>query len=345
MPAAPDGHGTRRHRPRRTPALVGLVIAVLASCSTARSAPSGQSPVPSPDPSAGTPSTDPTSSAPTALAPLTMLPAPDAAAAARGTVAVAVDLYDGGPAPVGVSAADIVFEDLPVAGRSRAVALLQSADARVGPVGQTEPVDGDLLELAHPVFAYSGGPGNFVRQLGGPVVDVSALRRPDLYTGTGSSQQIDTAGARRVSAGTRPPPLFSYRDAGAPAVSDGKPAARVSVVVPGHRARTWTWDPAARKWTDAERAVSATNVLLLTVDYKTVPVGRTGQVIASAKVSGQGAAWVLGSGDATPGNWFHPGPLTAFNMTSTPGKLPIRLLAGSTWVVLLPAGATVAATP
>jgi hypothetical protein len=37
------------------------------------------------------------------------------------------------------------------------VALYQSRDATVGPVGETRPLDARILSILHPVVAYTGG--------------------------------------------------------------------------------------------------------------------------------------------------------------------------------------------
>ena len=119
------------------------------------------------------------------VAPLTGL-AVTAAVAQRPAVAVLVS----GPDPSGLGSADLVFEEMssPV----RYLAVFQSAEANVGPVPATRPMDGQALSVLHPLTGYDGGTASFISVLDATkIVDVGYPGHASLYaSGAGRPDRL-----------------------------------------------------------------------------------------------------------------------------------------------------------
>ena len=121
--------------------------------------------------------------------PLTGLPTSDPLAERRRALAVKVGNNSIKSRPqVGLASADIVFEILIEAFRTRFLAVYQSEiPARIGPVRSARTSDFDLLrDLGAPYFAASGGNARVLRQLraaarGDDVVDGSASSSATYY--------------------------------------------------------------------------------------------------------------------------------------------------------------------
>lgn len=335
----------RRRRRIRAAAL--LLAVALGACSTGR----GPRPVdigpPAVQPTGGpaTPAEDePAPSQDALVAPLTGLPVEEAVLD-RPAVAVALDLAEGAAPPSGLDAADVIFEEVTVPGRARALVLLQSADASLGPVGETRPVDARLLETVHPLFAYSGGPSRFVEQLTDRVVDVSAPRQPGLYSGAPPALTVDTATLRTLTPDglAAPPPLFAYAENDTAPPSSSVPASRAVVSVPGHVAREWAYDSERNRWQRQDLGAGAPNVLVLTVPYELVTFGSPERTEPSAVPLGDGEALLLSEGRAVTGTWYRRGRSALLNVVDADSRL-VRLTPGSTWVVLVPEGAETTVT-
>jgi len=265
--------------------------------------------------------------------PLTGLPM-DARNAARPVLAVALTLPDRIPSSAELSHADIVYEEQPA---GRAVALFHTTiPSEIGPVGDTRPLDGKLLAVAHPVFAYRGGPSGFVTVLqASGVVGLSELVYPSAYHGsTVDTSALLSHAPQDVAA---PPPLLAYNTGGLPLATAGvSQATRVSA--PG---ATWRYDARTRTWRSSNGA-SVTNLIFQEVTFKTVLLHHPGgQPVPSALPFGHGGrSTVLSGAHAVKGSWIKPGPKNITNYADTAGAA-VRLTPGRTWVVLIPKGAHV----
>ena len=304
--------------------------------------------------SPASPSATPTASAATAsrpLAPLTGLPAASAAAARRP--AVAVDLS--GPAPTGLTSADLVFQEFtsPV----RYIAVFQSRSATAGPVTGTQPTDEAALSVLHPLVAYDGGAAPyFVTALDkSKVKDAGYSGYPSAYT-TGPQGLSVSAKAvmSAVSGASAPPPLFQYRGAesGASTLA-GTGVSRPSsarVTIPGYGTQDWTFNQHADAWVLASGGprVRVANVVVQTVPYKQIGINaRAGRTTEAAHLIGTGRAEVLSGsaaghsgGTAADGTWARPfiGKVTVYLDSS---GTPMSFRPGSTWVILAPPGTQV----
>jgi len=338
---------TRADRARRAAAAcsVGL-IAVLAACSAGHDTAPTRSATPASPASPADQRT--TAAAPTrstgTVAPLTGL-AVTAAVARRPAVAVPVS----GPDPNGLGSTDLVFEEMssPV----RYLAVFQSAEANIGPVAATRPMDGQALSVLHPLTGYYGGTASFISVLDATkIVDVGYPGHASLYASGSDGLTVSTAA---VAAAGRsdgaPPPLFSYRAPGEPLASARVThPASVRVDVPDQPELRWDYDVKAGRWTQSAGGprVSAANLVVQIVAFKTVYLSRKyGQTTQSARVIGTGPATVFSTaspgaasgGSAAAGTWAKPG-LAAVTNYFDASHLPMDFAPGPTWIVLAPAG-------
>jgi hypothetical protein len=275
-------------------------------------------------------------------APLTGLPAASEAMARRPVVAVDIGAGD----PRGLSAADVVFQESGSASVTRLVALYQSKDATVGPVGQTRPADGKLLGFFRPVLADTGGPKGFVAVLRTfPVVDATPGRASEAYSGSGGARSVSTAKLREHarSGATAPRGAFTFAgDGDRFARTGGRAAGSLTVTVDGRQVAAWTYDPSRRVWTSSTgpRATAA-NVVVEQVKFKTVQTHHPiGQKLPSAVPFGRGDAVVVSGGRGARGSYWQPGPNLPTNYADADG-VPLRLQRGRTWIVLVPTGARI----
>lgn len=316
---------------------VALLVAagVLAGCGSPAATDGAPPPAaPSPTPAAtGTPSR---AADDRPRAPLTGLPVePDVAV--RTAVAVPVS----GESPTGLDRADVVLEE--IARPTRRVAIFQSRDAdSVGPVGPTRPTDPMALGVLKPVYAFNGGTTGQVDQVeASPLVPVNALRRGELFSTRSSARYASTAAVRKgVQAGPSTT-LFSYADGEGPPAGSRRVSA-VTVTLPGGGTQSWTFDPAARLWRRVAGgpAAAVTNLVVQVVPYKVISLGRYGGEGLSARVVGGGAATVLAGQDAVSARWLKRGVVTATNYLDA-DSVPVRLVPGTTWLLLAPTGARV----
>ncbi|MGZ4536478.1 MAG: DUF3048 domain-containing protein [Nocardioidaceae bacterium] len=279
---------------------------------------------------------------PAGYAPLTGVAVASAAALARPVVAVTVTLAPG-VATSGVGAADVVYQEFDRPGRSRLLALFQSADSTsVGPVSSTAPVDLRLLFLlSRPPYAYNGGPTGFVAQAqAGPVNARSVALFPTLYRGGASGPVTSTAALRASVRGAAAPPAgtLAVASAGTPLPTAGKALHKILVTVPGHSTQAFTWT--GKGWV-GPAGTTVSNVIVQVVPYKTITPHKSAAV-GSAQVVGSGPATVFARDHAVTVAWqrLQPGFVTSYRV----GINPVGLAPGRTWILLVPAGTTVTAS-
>ena len=274
-------------------------------------------------------------------APLTGVPV-SATVQRRPVLAVAVG---SSPAPRGLDRADIVVEE--VSSPPRYVALFQSRDSdTVGPVVQTRPVDAQLLSGGgRPAIAYTGGPKGFVTQLQrAGAVDLGLPTQPAAYRQSGADYYVATPALFGLARGATPAtPRLSYAEAGQALATKGvAKAARVTVTIPGAATQQWAYAPATKTWQRSDVKVPVTNLVFQTVEYRQIEVQKgSGVLVPSARVAvGDGKSTVVSGPSAVTGQWIRKGVKQVTNFLDAAG-VPVRLAAGSTWVVLLPPGSAV----
>jgi hypothetical protein len=265
------------------------------------------------------------------------------AAADRRAVSVSIRAGSGGPAPAGLDAADLVYQEFAEGGSLRLMALYQSRDAgRVGPVTEIRPADIKTLTVYRPFVGYASAPQNFANQLANSQLPaVSRAQRGDLFPGGYTS----TATLHQAApAGTAPPGPFLFGGAGVPLAQQGvSRAERLTVAVPGYAPQVWQYDQGADAWrtTVAGTPVAVTSVVVLTMPYQPVEVRHPSfRQMPSAKVIGEGAALTVSGPNAAPGRWRKPSADQLCNVVDAIGD-QIRPHPGATWVVYAPEGAAV----
>jgi Protein of unknown function (DUF3048) C-terminal domain/Protein of unknown function (DUF3048) N-terminal domain len=285
---------------------------------------------------------NPTASA-GSVAPLTGLNV-TAAVALRPAVAVAV----AGSDPVGLSSADLVFQEMTVP--VRYLAVFQSDEAsKVGMVTSTLPSDGQALSVLHPLTSYDGGTSSFISVLDATkIIDDGYARHASLYSAGSGGLTVSTALAAAGSSDTAPPALFFYRLPSEPlATGHETHPTSVQVEVPGQSAERWDFDARADRWVETAGGprVSVANLIVQIVSFKTVYLSRKyGQTTQSARVVGTGQTVVFSGtapggdgGTAAAGTWTKPG-LAAVTNYFDAAHLPMDFAPGPTWILLAPAG-------
>jgi Protein of unknown function (DUF3048) C-terminal domain/Protein of unknown function (DUF3048) N-terminal domain len=277
--------------------------------------------------------------------PLTGLPAGSTADAARPAVALDVS----SSSPVGLSSADVVFEE--ISSPVRYIALYQSRQSvTVGPITSTQPTDRTELDVLHPLIGYDGAAAvYYVPQLDATkIIDAGDGRDPDLYTTT--SDGVTTtpqALAGTDKSATAPPPMFSYRSPGGTLASTGvsRPTG-VTITIPGAGTQSWSYDTHAGQWTltSGGPAFSAANLIVQYVSYSTTTINaHRGVYTTAATITGTGkdeifsAATSGSGGTAASGTWSKPHPTQLTDYLDSSGT-PMTLQPGPTWVLLAPTG-------
>lgn len=292
--------------------------------------------------------------------PLTGLPAPSAAAAARPVLAVKIDNVAGSFPQWGVNRADVVVEEVVEGGLTRLVAAFQSKGAtRVGPIRSARPVDADLERLWNGgLLAYSGAAPGEIRPSvqhghallvdatteGWPFYRAGGYGSPhNLFSSTAALYRAAGQLAKQAhkTVGSMHRPLFDF---GKPA---GRPAGQVSLSVSPATYSHWRYSPSRRKylrWQDGSAdliagagQVVATNVVVMQVRLKQTPIiDPAGNHDPLDVILGTGKAWVFSRGLVAAGTWSRPNDAAPMTLRSGPADL--HLAPGVTWVELLPTG-------
>jgi hypothetical protein len=297
-----------------------------------------------------------TTTVPPPVYPLTGLPAPDPLATLRPAIVVKIDNHPDARPQAGLDQADIVYEEL-VEGITRFFTIFQSMDAApVGPIRSARSTDVDLLDqLNRPLFVWSGGNRNVVRQIGGAnAISMAYGQGPGFYRdrrgrSVATEHTLFNDGTptiySQVQAGqVAPVPFFSYRPVGTPSAA-GQPVTTIDASmnsVPVH----WAWDPAQGLWIRSEYnaphldaagvPVNAANVVVQFVPYRTSSADARSP---EAVTVGEGDAWIFTDGKLIFGRWSRPDVNKPAVFTDAGGQ-PILLTPGRTWIELPQAGTT-----
>jgi hypothetical protein len=281
--------------------------------------------------------------------PLTGLPV-TAATASRPAVAVDV----AGPTPLGLSKADVVFQEIttPV----RYIAVFQSRQASgVGPVTGTQPTDGQALSVLHPLLCYDGGTAIFIKELDHTRVTGLGYPRSSVFTAGAGGVVASTRGALRAVAGHGPPPpMFSYprrgEKAAVLATTGLSHPGTVRLAIPGYGTETWQFQPRTDRWemVSGGPRIQVANLVVQIVTYRQVVVSRRdGITVPSARLIGSGRAVVFSgssgkasSGTAASGTWSKPHLNDVTNYFDANG-FPMTFQPGTTWILLAPVGSRV----
>jgi hypothetical protein len=358
-----------RTPPRRAVALAVATAAMLAACSGA-SGKSASTTDASTTTAASTTTTEattttaatttttlaPTTTVPPPVYPLTGLPAPDPMATLRPAIVVKIDNHMDARPQAGLNQADIVYEEI-VEGITRFFTIFQSTDAGpVGPIRSARSTDVDLLDqLNRPLFVWSGGNRNVVREIGGAnAISMAYGQGPGFYRdrrgrSVATEHTLFNEGTStiysQVQAGeVAPVPFFSYRPVGTPSTA-GQPVTTIDAgmnSVPVH----WAWDAGQGLWIRSEYGaphvdaagvpVNAANVVVQFVPYQSSSADARSP---EAVTVGEGDAWIFTDGKLIFGHWSRPDVSKPATFTDAGGQ-PVLLTPGRTWIELAQAGAT-----
>jgi hypothetical protein len=294
------------------------------------------------------------------VAPLTGLPG-DPAFLARPALMVKVDNTPRAfEVQEGIDLADVVVVEQVEGGVTRLAAVYHSRDALVGPVRSARTSDLAIARnFGRPLFAFSGANGGVLGMInetdalvsagidrGGEIGEVYARNR----RGQGLLRfYIPTAEMYEAmpGEGVAPPPLFTYRPAGAPGV--GNPVNGLTVTYGGGRlitTMTYQWNGTG--WSRSQDGnphvmvgggpqIAPANVVVMVTPYRDSGfVDSTGAPSPEAVLEGSGEAYALTDGGLVPGRWT-VGPDSRIVLTDVAGG-PIGLTPGQTWIELAPVG-------
>lgn len=267
------------------------------------------------------------------------------------SIAIKIDNTAAGRPQVGISSADIVFEELVEGGVTRYLAVFHKAvPEEVGPVRSGRPQDADLVASLGGVFVFSGVGNSNVRE----IIRGSGLALVEHDTSGGTPD-----GKFFFRSDRKPAPLnlhieasnllvnysalaapvqqfdFTSDPAESSAALDGIPAEEISVLFSAGVQSNWVWDAATGVYlkflangspdNDANGTqISATNLLIFTPNYFDV------EGLPSAKISGTIESALIATG----------GKLITGIFDASDFKKPIKLFYDDDKAVVLAPGKT-----
>jgi hypothetical protein len=255
----------------------------------------------------------------------------------------------------GLDSADIVFEEMVEGGISRYVALFHSTiPYHIVPVRSIRPMDGPIAGWTHGVMVYAGGQAPFEERAqadglqlisGGEGLGRTDDRYAPHNLAANPEKLLTRADGDHLAA---PPQFASFVTADSTAQTVGAPAGTLSVTISPIATPEWAWDANAgawMRWEDGDPAVvvdgtqlSATNVLALSVDVTMLDfTDAAGSHVPETIVVGSGSGVVMSGGASAPITWQKDSETAPWQFFDATGA-PLKLLAGNTWVELVPAG-------
>ena len=247
-----------------------------------------------------------------------------------------------------LSSADVIVEEN-VESLTRFIAIFHSRlPALIGPIRSARTSDLSILAAFNrPVLAWSGGNANVTAAVraaarAGILVNVSAMTTGRCYHRDNTRKSphnlvLDPACvlSAAASAGAARP-AWSFDDAYAP---QGDTAGSFAVAMDGVRVG-WVWDPGSGRYLRSQDGhphvsadgvqISATNVVVMTVDYLPSPADARSP---EAQTVGVGNVIVNRNGVAVSGTWSRVAPTDPFVFVDGVGAT-IPLASGTTFIEL-----------
>ncbi len=297
------------------------------------------------------------------IAPLTGLITTDPSLAQRRALAVKVGNGDSQDRPqAGLAAADIVYEVLVEAARTRFIAVFYSEiPSRIGPVRSVRSSDiGILDDLATPYLASSGANSIVLQELrqaarAGTLIDVGGARMYAPYARDRSRsaphnlyfhyENLAGGDPDSLPGGlpdAPPAPLFEYGSPNPPGLPDA-----TGVTVTYHKSSgnvvSHVWDNILGGWVRVQRGtlhttetdfgvaeIAPANVAVVWMPYGTSAADRRSPQALSY---GSGEALVLIAGSVHEAVWERTEGQIGFRFSDAAGN-PLSLSPGSTWLLL-----------
>ena len=341
QPDKSSGSG-RLARVRRLLIAFAAVVSVAAGCNGEPEAQPTTSPTPTAAEPTPTPSPTP---APEPVWPLTGLPAPNGPAE-QPVLVVKVDNTASARPQVGLSAADLVVEELVEGGLTRLAVMYHSAlPDVVAPVRSIRTSDIGIVLPTGGALVASGGARRVLQAMdeaGVTVVTEGAAGfsrdggRPSLYSVTVDLEEVLTG------VGDLEPPDVPYLPWAGPddAPPPGEPATEMTARFSGARATMWDWKGGGWHRRDDLAAEGdefvADTVLVLRVAIR--DAGYTdpaGNFVPETVLVGSGGAILFTEGSAVESTWSKPSAKSPFSLAGVDGE-PLAVPAGKTWIELVP---------
>jgi hypothetical protein len=260
----------------------------------------------------------------------------------------------------GLSAADMVWEEVVEGGITRYVAVYHSnLPPEIGPVRSIRPMDPAIAAPLHGLFAFSGGQKGFVGKVGEAGLQVvsndagaDGFHRITTRSAPHNVYADPTALVAQADAEHQAPPAAQFDIATAgeqpTLLTAGTPAAAVQLTLSGGSHPKWTWSEPDGTWLRAEgttpaveadgRPLGATNVVVMRVDIvNTKAKDGAGNPVPDTVMVGRGEALVASGGRTMAATWTKNGLADRVVLTGPDGN-PVRLAPGNTWVELVPNG-------
>jgi hypothetical protein len=266
----------------------------------------------------------------------------------RCAITVKIDNTGASLPKYGIDQADVIYEEVVEGGITRLAAIFNSqAPDKVGSVRSVRKTDQSIVTPIGGIFAYSGGAQYAIDSINtAPVVKLDESHAgPTMFRVPRPTKPEFTLYAHvdqmyaRCGKPKPPPPLFTYRKAGA-AVAGG-PVASVRVGFLAGLAVDWRWDAPSGTWTRSvfSRPETSTglplapkNVVVMTVPYVGGDPAHFG-IGAEAALTGEGKLQVFTGGKVITGTWKRPDKAKPAVLLDATGA-EIKLAPGQTWVEL-----------
>ncbi|MGY1915832.1 DUF3048 domain-containing protein [Blastococcus sp. SYSU DS0973] len=276
----------------------------------------------------------------------------------RPALAVKIENSAAARPQTGLSAADMVWEQVVEGGITRFVAVYHSTlPPEIGPVRSIRPMDPAIAAPLGGLLAFSGGVPAYVsaaRDAGLQVLRQDSGADGFFRTRTRSAPHnvhavpqtlLDQADAtHRASPGAQ----FDHAATGgqSTAVAAGQPTTTLDLTLSGISSPQWTWSAADGRWLRAEGStpaveadgarIGATNVVVLRVDVvQTEARDPAGNPVPETILTGSGPALVASGGHTIEVTWSKPAVGDRVELIDADGD-PLTLAPGTTWVELVP---------
>lgn len=264
----------------------------------------------------------------------------------RPVVGVKIDNTPPSRPQVGISNADVVYEEIVEGGITRFLAMFQSREVdRIGPVRSARTTDTGLLGGYNtPLFAFSGGnDGVLAAVRSANLVSLTESSAPRAFVrdeGRSAPYNLFTSTTGLYSAaagrGGMSPSQFAFRKSGEAPVG-GRPVQGVSVQV-GSDQVAYRWNGAGwaretngRVHEDAITGqIAPENVIVQFTNYAISPADADSP---DAVTVGSGEAWILTAGQLIVARWARATAIAPILYTDATG-VSIPITPGRTWIAL-----------
>ncbi|MEE2767902.1 MAG: DUF3048 domain-containing protein [Actinomycetota bacterium] len=286
--------------------------------------------------------------------PLTGLPAPDGPST-HPALAVKIGNNDTNSLPqLGLEDADIVYEALIEAGKTRFLAVYHSeVPDLVGPVRSARSSDIDLIgNLNRPFFAYWGSNEGVGAEVADAVTRGTFVLRTTNEAGQGFFTRDPSRGLPPYDGVLEAADLMAFADGSAPEMvlshgaPSGSPVPSLGVRwETGARQIDYLWDVKTSRWLRFQDGIplvdgsgsqlAADNVLIIYVDYdRSIADPMSPQALST----GGGDGWLFRDGMVTGITWNRPFVADGWVLADDDTAVPVRLDYGTTWVALAQLG-------